>query len=615
MNTFGRALRFFRPEADRMAVVFLLLLLAIAANLAKPWILAIVVDSLLGQQPLATWLRSAFGPSAKASLLWLLTFGFLGLHLAQAALGTWANYLGMQIGQSGLHRVRNELFSTLQKFSLRMRHGSHSHDLASRAAWDTHAFQSLFHQGFLAPIGATMGLVLMGIVMARLNFVVTLVSFTVVPPLLLVLKHFGSKIPDRTQAAQQAETQVSTFVQQTLASLPLIQSYTREDYEENAFTSRTAVAMEKRMVQHGWELGFRLAVGITFAVVAAAIVWFGSKQVLAGRLTTGQLLIFLAYLPQFFEPLNQLSRLGSTLTHATVGIRRVFDLLDTPEEVKDAPQARPVMSAREFTAATTQPSPGKRGGQPRLPDPRTLICEGTIAFQQVSFAYQKSRPVLEEVSFQITPGQTVAIIGPGGAGKTTLLQLLPRFFDPTAGAILLEGADLRELRLRELRRQIAFVLQEPIVLPASLAENIAYGKPRASRREIEEAARAAHADKFIEKLPNAYNTIIGEGATRLNAGERQRVNLARAFLKDAPLLLLDEPAGAVDAEPDALLVAALANLTAGRTTLIAARRLETIRRADKILVLRDGRLVDAGTPVELASKPGYYSQMLLETQH
>jgi ATP-binding cassette subfamily B protein/subfamily B ATP-binding cassette protein MsbA len=610
MNKLARAMHFFRPEADRLAVVALLLLLSIGANLLKPWPLAVIIDCVLGDKPLPLWLHSLAGPAQKESLLLLLSGAVLLLHLGQSALSSAQNYTAIQVGLSGLRRVRDEVFSCLQRLSLRFHQGARSGDLIHRAAWDTYSFQTLFQQGLVTSVTAILSLVMMVVVMWRLNFILTLVALTTVPLLLLVIKNFGSKMTDRGLAAQQADSQVTSFVQQSIAALPLIQSYTREEYEESAFTSRTSAAMAKRLSQHGWELLYWLSISVVFAVGTAAIIWFGSRQVLAGNLTAGELLIFLAYLTQLYEPLNQLSHVGATVASAIGGTQRVFEILDTPEEVKDAPNARPVMSAREFAAATAPSPADKRGGRPRPPDARTLAAEGVVEFDGVSFNYQKAQPVLQDVSFRIGAGQSAAIIGPSGVGKTTLLNLLPRFFDPTAGAVRIDGADLRELRIKDLRTQIALVLQEPILLPASIAENIAYGKPRASRGEIEAAARAANADQFILKLADGYNTIVGDGGTRLSVGERQRLNLARAFLKDAPILLLDEPTSALDADSEALVVASLFDLMKGRTTLMVAHRLSTIGRVDKILVLQDGKIVEEGSPAELKSRAGYYARVI-----
>jgi ATP-binding cassette subfamily B protein/subfamily B ATP-binding cassette protein MsbA len=633
MHTLGRALQYFRPDARRLLVVGALMLLSIGANLLKPWPLAVIVDSVLGNQPPPGWLPSATGSMDKEGLLLALAIAVLVLHLGQSALSSAQNFIAIQVGLRGLRRVRDEVFACLQRLSLRFHQGARTGDLIHRAAWDTYSFQTLFQQGLITASTASLSLALMVVVMWRVNVLLTLVSVAVVPALLLVIRQFGRRMTERGTDAQQADSQVTSHVQQSIAALPLIQSYTREEQEQGTFTSRTAIALEKRLTQHGWELLYWLAISAVFALGAAAIVWLGSRQVLAGRLSVGELLIFLAYLAQLYEPLNQLSHVGATVANAVVGTRRVFELLDTPEEVKDAPNARPVASARHVGARTAMSA---RYDTERLADkavraPARLVeaqpvraasecgapgavqalpVRGCVEFDRVSFAYQKEQPVLRELSFRLDAGQSAAIIGPSGVGKTTLLNLLPRFFDPTEGAVKLDGADLRELRLKDLRRQIAVVLQEPVLLPASIAENIAYGNPRASRQEIEAAARSANADKFIAKLASGYDTVVGDGGARLSVGERQRLNLARAFLKDAPLLLLDEPTSALDADSEALVVSSLFDLMKGRTTLMVAHRLTTISRVDKILVLQDGRLIEEGSPAELKSRQGYYARVI-----
>jgi ATP-binding cassette subfamily B protein/subfamily B ATP-binding cassette protein MsbA len=581
--------------------------------LLKPWPLALIIDSVIGEKPFPHWLGEWDGQAAKAWLVMLFSAAIFALHLGQGLLSATQNYLAIQVGLGGLRRVRNEVFACLQRFSFRFHQGTKTGDLIYRASWDAYSFQTLFQQGMITFGTALFSLVLMVIVMCRMNMAMTLVAVATVPLLLLAMKIFGRQMRERGVVAQQADSQVTSLVQQNIVALPLIQSYNREDFEESRFTQQTAVAQEKRLSQHGSELLYWLAISVVFGLGTAAIVWLGSHQVLQNKLTVGQLLIFLAYLAQLYEPLNQLSHVGATVATAGTGAQRVFEILDTPEEVKDAPHTRAIQSSKlkvqspqSLYESDIQPHAERATQNANEP----LSVHGEISFDHVSFGYQKEQLVLRDVNFTLRPGESAAIIGPSGVGKSTLLSLLPRFFDPTLGVVRLDGVDLRELRLRDLRAQIALVLQEPILLPTTLAENISYGKPDATTAEIEAASRAANAHSFIEKLPQKYQTIVGEGAVQLSVGERQRINLARAFLKDAPILLLDEPTSALDAESETQVVASMFELMRGRTTLIVAHRSTTIRRVDKVLVLEEGRLTESGSPAELLQRKGYFARVV-----
>ena len=608
-----RALSYFRPDAGRIALALGLLLLGIGLNLVKPWPLALLVDSILGSKPYPGWLPDEARAWGQPAQLTAIIAASLALHLVHTAACAGHAYLSIGVGLRGLRRIRDDVFGWLQRLSLHYHHGTEAGDIIFRAGTDTSAFQTLFLQGFLTFISATGTLLFMAVAMARLNLRLATVALVAVPILLLSIKVFGRAMRVRGTAAQQAEGKVYALIHQGITALPLIQSHAREYHERQRFTTHTEEARQQKMAQQGLEVFYWGSISVILSACTLGVTWVGAHQVLAANLTVGELLVFLAYVAQLFEPLHQLSQVGATLSSASASTRRVFEILDTPEEVKDRPEARRVCQGRDFDGPAGLPTSADNmfaavGGAPAGSPP--LPVYGNVTYDDVSFAYESARPVLRHISFKLLAGTSAAIIGPSGAGKTTLLNLLPRFFDPVSGAVLLEGADLRDLRLEDLRAQIALVLQEPIILPTTVAENISYGKPQATMEEIEAAAHAARAAELIEKLPQHYRTVIGDGGAHLSVGEKQRINLARAFLKDAPILLMDEPTSALDVESEAQVVASLFALMRGRTTLMVAHRLTTIRRVDKILVVDNGGLTEMGAPEDLLAEQGYYARVV-----
>jgi len=579
MKDLVRALKYFRPDALRVAGVFFLMLLNIGLNVLKPWPVALLIDSVLGSKPWPGQRQPMPDETKLKVVIWLSVAIFL-LYLAQGAFSAFQNYFSIQASLRGLTRLREELFARLLRLSLRFHQRSTAGDLIYRAAWDAYSVQTLFQQGLMTFVTASLSLLVMACIMARLNLPLTLVALALAPMLIIGLRYCGLAMRERTTRAQQSDSRLTVLVQQAIAALPLTQSYTREEFEAGRFSAEAVEAQGRRLSQHGSELGYGFVVTVIFGLGTAVTTCIGARQVLVGYLTVGQLFVFLSYLVVLYEPLSQLSYIGATVAGALAGARRVFEILDTPEDLKVV--------------------------TPAVPPP----AAGGLVLREVSFAYESGREVLREVSFSLAAGESAAIVGPSGAGKTTLLKLLPRFFDPIRGMVELGGLDLRQWDLKHLRRQIGLVLQEPIILPATVAENIGYGRPGASVEEIAEAARAAHALGFIEKLPEKFQTRIGEGAARLSAGERQRINLARAFLKDAPIVLLDEPTSALDPESEALIAESLRALLRGRTALMVAHRLTTIAAFQKVVVLEDGKLTEFGSPAELRGRGGYFGRFM-----
>lgn len=579
MKSLFGSLRFFLPDWPRVGVALMLVAASSAAGLLRPWPLALVVDCVLGN---GAWPQSLVGLSEvpKPVQLAALAGLTLALHIGHGGLQSLLNFTLIDTGLRGLSRVRRAMFDWLLRLSLRRLHGSQAGDILYRATWDTYAFQTLFQHGVFSFLTASTAVVAMAVVMARLNTSLTWIALATVPALLAVMSGFGRHMSGRAEAAQGQDSALSSSVQQCVANLQLTQSYTREPEEAQRFLEETSWALALRRRQHGLEVLYLATVALVFALGTAAILWLGSRQVLAGKLSIGQLLIFLAYLAQLYEPLNQLSHVGSTLSNARAGTRRVLELFAAPADLADGTRAVPRIEVLGNV-------------------PPTAAARPSLAFEGVRFGYQEGHDVIHGVSLHVQAGESVAIVGPSGAGKSTLLQMVPRFFDPTSGSLAWCGINLKEFALRDWRSQVGLVLQEPLLIRGTIRENLTYARPDATPAEIEAAVSAARADTFIRRLPKGYDSVVGDGAVRLSVGEKQRLNLARALLKNAPVLLLDEPTSALDRESEAHVMGALRDHMKGRITLMVTHRPETLQFVDKVLVLADGRIQEFAKPSEV----------------
>lgn len=583
MKNWSRVLRYFVPELPRVWLALAMMALSIAANLLKPWPVALIIDSIVAGRPIPEWVPEMLRTAAIPTLLAVAAAAVFILHSAHGVFAAGQNFLSIQAGLHGLARLRQELFGVLQRLSLAFFHRQNQGDLIYRATWDTYSIQTVFQQGLFKFFNSFATILLMVIVMWRVNATLTLMTLAVFPPLLLTMYSFGRKMNRRSLEAHQADSKVTTLVQQSIATLPLVQSFTRETEEGAIFGHAARRSLVARVAQHRIEILYWLVIALLFGLATAGLTWWGAQEILKQQLTVGELVIFLTYLGQLYDPLNQLSHVGATVADANAGVERIFEIMDGRIE---APES-----------ATPSAFPEQKAGGI------------SVAFANVTFGYEPQKPVLSNLSFKIEAGETVGLIGPSGSGKTTLLNLLPRFYEPNSGEIHVQNIRLRDLGLKELRERVGYVFQEPFLLPGTVAENIGFGRANAAREEIEAAARAANAHEFIVRLPGGYDTLVGEGAARLSVGEKQRISIARAFLKDAPILLLDEPTSSLDAETEAQIVESLKRLTKNRTTLLAAHRLATLKQVNRIMVLERGRLVEFGRPEELLRTNGYYSRL------
>ncbi len=572
LTLYRRLLRQARPYWPPIAGIFLLDLLRSALVLLNPVPLKIAVDSVIGSHPLPGFLNAVIPASLQRSdtTLLLLAAGLLlGVSLLGKIQGLASSLLTTYTGEKLVLNFQAQLFGHAQRLSLTYHDAVGTADATYRIKYDAPSIRYICIDGVGPFVTASITLVTMLYITFRLDWKLALIALAVSPVLFLIARVYRRRMRSGSHSVKQIESSGLSVIQEVLTSLRVVKAFGQEEREQERMIHSSLAGMRARIRLLLTGSGFSLVIGLATALGTAGVLFVGVRHVQSGALTLGNLLLMMGYISQLYSPLKTISNKGTSLQSHFASAERAFSLLDEAPDVADRPDAHPVQRA-----------------------------SGAVAFRDVSFSYGDDPPVLRDVSFEVRPGTRVGIAGATGAGKTTLISLLTRFYDPTAGAILLDGRDLRDYRLADLRRQFAIVLQDTVLFSTSIAENIAYARPDAEVAEIVEAAKAANAHDFIVQLPEGYETRVGERGMRLSGGERQRIALARAFLRDSALLILDEPTSSIDTKTEAVILEAMERLMRGRTTFMVAHRLGTLKDCDLMLRIENGRLVESSPQQE-----------------
>jgi ATP-binding cassette subfamily B protein/subfamily B ATP-binding cassette protein MsbA len=572
MSIYRRVLRYYQPFWRQTMLGLFLSLVGIGLNLLKPWPFKIIVDDFLRPTPAARGDWRTWVP--------LLCLALVVIQLAWGIINWITNYLFVKIGLQTLLKLRTDLYSHLQRLSLKFHDARRSADSSFRVAYDSQSIQTIYNKGFTNIFASVIALIGTFIVMLRLDWVLTLLSLAIVPLIVGAIYFFARRIRSESTSIQEQESAVLAQAQEGLSSIRMVHAFGREDFEVRQFHQQAQQSLQANLRLTLTNVNSALVISTLMVFGTAAMYYVGTLHVLAGTLSLGSLLVFSAYLLMLYQPLESLTYTAWAMEGATAGAKRCFEVLDRQDDVRDSPNAVDISSAK-----------------------------GAIEFCSVNFGYAESRVVLRDINLSIAPNQIVGLVGGTGAGKSTLLSLVPRFYDPTTGSVTLDRRNVREITKKSLRAQIAIVLQDTLLFSTTVRENIAYGRPDATEEEIIEAARRAQADEFIRQMPQGYDSLVGERGGHLSVGQRQRIGIARAFLKNAPILLLDEPSSALDPATEAAIMETIKELMRGRTTLIATHRLATIHNLDQIIVLDHGRIIEQGRGPELLTRGGVYAKL------
>jgi ABC-type multidrug transport system fused ATPase/permease subunit len=583
MSLLSWSLAFLKPYRVRVALLSVLLLSEIALGALQPWPLAIVIDYVLQQHPMpepfAGWLLAMHGGNRFILLIILVVAG-VTVQIINQLVSAYGTQVQVDTGQRMVYDLRGRLFEHLTSLGLHHHITTSTADAVYRVDVDAYAIENLVMSGIFPLATSFSALAVMFAILVRLDLTIALLSLTVVPFMYFCLRYYMSTLSNREERVKELESKLLERLYETFGAMRLVKSFARERHELGRYTKAGSTTMNARIAITWQQSLFSVVVGTITVLGTALVVIVGGSYVMRGRLTVGQLTVVISYLGAVYGPLSAIAHTTGQLQGAVAGARRVRAMFALTPETIEAPDAIDATNIR-----------------------------GDVAFDAVGFSYPDGTAVLHDIAFEAKPGQMIALVGLTGAGKTTLVSLIPRFYDATAGRVLIDGADVRQYRIRSLRDAIAIVLQEPVLFQGTIGDNIRYGRLEATQEEIEDAARAAHAHEFISRLPKGYDTAIAEAGGGLSGGERQRLSVARAILKNAPILILDEPTSSLDAISEEIVFAALKRLRAGRTTIVIAHRLSTVRDADQILVLDGGRIAAQGRHEELLTSSQLYRRM------
>ena len=576
-----------RPYWKPLAGGLLAVLGETAADVLEPWPIKVIVDAIVQSKPLPHWLLSAISGLFAQDRYAVLNAAVAAVALIAVlgAVSTYAEkYLTTNVSQWLAHDLRLTLYHHIQRLSLADHDEARTGDLISRVTDDIGAVQDFVNSALLGIFVNVLTLLGMIGVMWYVDWRFTLIALSVAPLLFLVVYAFTRRIKAASRAVRKRQSAMLSGVAEVLTSIRVVQAFAREDYEEQRFESESLDNVKAALAARSMKARLPSLVDIIVAGGTCLVLGYGARLVLRGQISAGVLIVFVLYLSKMYKPMRDLSKMTDTVSKAAVGYERIREVLETESRVQDQPGAR-----------------------------RAPRFKGCIEFDHVTFSYGDEPAVLKDLSFRIEPGQIAAIVGASGAGKTTIASLIPRFYDPVSGSVRIDGTDVRTFTLKSLRDQISFVLQDTVLFRATIWENIAYGNPKASPHDILRAAKLANAQEFIERMPHGYSTPVGERGVSLSGGQRQRIAIARAIVRNTPILVLDEPTASLDAASEQTVVQALSRLMERRTSLVIAHNLATIRHADIIFVLQNSTLAEQGTHEALLKRDGVYAA-LYQTQ-